>query len=135
MGARGPKSFLEQQTIARNRAQIAANRVVIDHDLPQPPSHLSADMKRFFSGIIADHEDLEPDRLHVLRACCEAWDRSQQAREALAKHGTTYTDSKGMIRSRPEISIERDSRVAFLRALRELKLEVAPPTGGNSWRD
>jgi len=133
MGARGPKSHNELDMIARNRATIARDRVVIDHDLPQPPAHLSADMKQFWAGIISDHEDLEPDRLHVLRCACEAWDRSQLARKALLEHGMTYSDDHGAIKARPEIAIERDSRTAFLRALRELKLEVAPPTGGSSW--
>ena len=32
-----------------------------------------------------------------------------------------------MIRARPEVQIERDSRIAYLRAIRELDLDVEPP--------
>lgn len=51
----------------------------------------------------------------------------EAARAALATHGLTFTDAKGMIRARPECAIERDSRVAYLRAMRELNLDVDPP--------
>jgi phage terminase small subunit len=67
-----------------------------------------------------------PSRKTATKAC-EAWDRSEQAREALAKHGMTYEDRFGAPRSRPEIAIERDSRLAFARLVRELGLNVAPP--------
>jgi hypothetical protein len=46
------------------------------------------------------------------------------SRRELAKHGLSYTDDKGMIRARPECSIERTSQIAFLRAVRELNLQV-----------
>jgi hypothetical protein len=54
-------------------------------------------------------------------------DRREQARDALKKHGLTFTDAKGMVRQRPEICIERDSAMAFLRAMRTLRLEPLPP--------
>ena len=63
----------------------------------------------------------------MLQAAAEAWDLYQHARAELAKHGLTYTDDKGMIRPRPEAAIARDARVGFLRAVRELKLDVEPP--------
>jgi hypothetical protein len=62
-----------------------------------------------------------------LQVCAESWNRKEQARLALAQFGLTYLDAKGMVRARPEIMIERDSRIAFLRAMRELDLEKAPP--------
>ena len=48
-----------------------------------------------------------------------------QAQQALNKHGLTYTDDRGMIHARPEIAIERDSRTAFLRAIRQLDIKTA----------
>jgi hypothetical protein len=50
----------------------------------------------------------------------EALDRTEQARLALLEHGLVYTEGKGLVRSRPEFAIERDSRFAYLRAMREL---------------
>jgi len=62
-----------------------------------------------------------------LQSACEAWDLYQHARAELATNGLTFTDAKGMIRARPEAAIARDARTSFLRALRELKLDVEPP--------
>ncbi len=70
---------------------------------------------------------IEQHRLRALQVAAEAFDRKEQARIAVEKYGLVYTDPKGMVRARPEVSIERDSRIAFLRALRDLGLEVEPP--------
>lgn len=73
---------------------------------------------------------LEPHHVRLLTLAAEAWDRKQQARRALVKHGTTYTDRFGQPRARPEIAIERDSCLAFARLVRELGLkELEPPDG------
>ena len=67
------------------------------------------------------------DERRLLTACAESWDRLQQAREALAANGLTYLDRYGAPRSRPEVAIERDSRIAFARLLRQLDLDAGPP--------
>ncbi len=51
----------------------------------------------------------------------------QQARVALAEHGLTFTDASGSPKTRPEVAIERDSRIAFARLIRELDLDVDTP--------
>ena len=93
---------------------------------PRPPKHLRAATKRWWLRVVADY-DLEEHHVRLLTLAGEAWDRCQQAREALAKHGLTYTDRFGSPRSRPEVVIERDSRLAFTRVLRELALDVEVP--------
>jgi hypothetical protein len=60
----------------------------------------------------------------------EAWDRGQQARSEIEKHGITYIDRFGAPRKRPEVSIEAESRISFARILRELDLNVDPPPSG-----
>jgi phage terminase small subunit len=92
----------------------------------QPPKHLRPDTAAWFAGIVAEYE-LDSHHLRLLTKACEAWDRSEQAREAVAKLGMTYEDRFGAPRARPEIAIERDSRLAFARLVRELGLDVAPP--------
>ena len=87
------------------------------------PKHLRASTKKWYASIAEDYE-LESHHLRLLTLACEAWDRCQDARKALAKHGTVYEDRFGMPKSRPEIAIERDSRVAFVRIIRELALDV-----------
>ena len=90
----------------------------------------------WWASIVTDYE-LEQYQLHVLQAAAEAWDLYQHARAELAKHGLTYTDDRGMIRPRPEAAIARDTRTSFLRAVRELKLDIPPPKshdpGGLGW--
>jgi hypothetical protein len=73
--------------------------------------------------------DLAAHQLRTLQVAAEAWDRKEEAREVLAREGLSYTDGKGMIRSRPEVQIERDSRAAYLRAMRELQLDAVPSGG------
>jgi phage terminase small subunit len=91
---------------------------------PAAPNHLSPAMKDWWDAVTADY-DLDRHHLRLLEAACGAWDRMVQARIALAEHGLTY-ESQGGPRARPEVAIERDSRLSFARLLRELDLDVAP---------
>ncbi len=60
----------------------------------------------------------------VLTVAAEAWDRCCQAREALELAGSlTYDDRWGAPRARPEVAMERDARLGFVRCIRELNLE------------
>jgi len=95
---------------------------------PKPPVHLSPDAKAWWREVVTGYE-LEPQHLRLLALACEAWDRARQARRILAKRGMTYRDRFGQPRARPEIAIERDSRMAFARLLRELDLEGEPHPG------
>ena len=90
------------------------------------PKHLCADTAAWFATVIKEYE-LDSHHVRLLTKACEAWDRSEQAREAIAKLGMTFEDRFGSPRARPECAIERDSRLAFARLVRELGLEVAPP--------
>lgn len=67
--------------------------------------------------------------MRLLTLAGESWDRCCQAREALTIHGLTFEDRFGCPRSRPEIAIERDSRLAFVRLVRELDLDIESPPG------
>jgi phage terminase small subunit len=90
------------------------------------PSHLEAATRRWLEGIARDF-DLEAHHHRLLTLLGEAWDRGQQARRALTRHGTTYVDRFNQPRARPEVMIERDARIGFARMLRELALDVDPP--------
>jgi len=91
-----------------------------------PPKHLRAPTRRWWSEVVGEYE-LEPHHLRLLTLAAEAWDRGEEARKVLAKEGLIYTDRFGQPKARPEVAIERDSRIAFARMLRELALDVAPP--------
>src|SRR4029453_2539211 len=92
----------------------------------QAPSHLTAATRRWVTQVAAEY-DLEPHHWRLLTLCAEAWDRGKEARAAIAKFGAVYTDRFGQPTARPEIAIERDSRIAFARLLREWNLDMAVP--------
>jgi phage terminase small subunit len=136
MKQRGRKSAAKQAMSAYDR--IANNRAVSSSD--QAPAHLSDATKQWWAAIVAEH-GLAEHELRILTVAAEAFDRRGQARQALAEHGLSYTDNKGMVRARPEVAIERDSAIRFLRAMRELNLDNAEPpdrnkncTIGMSWQ-
>lgn len=90
------------------------------------PAHLSAATKVWFAAVMGEYE-LEPHHVRLLTMAAESWDRAEQSRLALAKNGLTYEDRFGQPHARPEVAIERDSRIAFARLLRELALDVSVP--------
>lgn len=94
--------------------------------LPKPPAHLRAATKRWWSGVLEEF-DLEPHDIRLLTLAAEAFDRGQQAREVVDRDGMTFTDRFGQPKARPEINIERDSRIGFARLLRELSLDIDGP--------
>ncbi len=90
----------------------------------KPPKHLSAASAAWFVQVVEGF-DMDHHHVRLLTLACEAWDRAQQSREALAVNGLTYTDRFDQPHSRPEVAIERDSRIAFARLVRELGLDAA----------
>jgi len=92
----------------------------------RPPGHLRAATRRWFASVVADY-DLDPHHVRLLTLAAEAWDRGQQAREVIDRDGMTFSDRFGQPKARPEIAIERDSRIGFARLIRELGLDVEPP--------
>jgi phage terminase small subunit len=93
----------------------------------KPPTHLRPATAKWFIEIVGEF-CLESHHERLLIKACEANDRCEQAREALKTHGLTFTDRFGSPRARPEVAIERDNRIAFARLLRELGLDIAPPS-------
>ena len=67
---------------------------------------------------------LEEHHIRLLILAGDAWDRCEDAREDIAKNGTTYVNRSGEPRPHPSIMIERDARIAFARLIRELGLDI-----------
>lgn len=94
--------------------------------LPPAPRHLTAEAAAMWDATVADFV-LEAHDLVRLRVALEAHDRMTGARKILDAEGLTYTDRFGQPKQRPETNVERDARTAFLRAWRELGLDVHEP--------
>jgi phage terminase small subunit len=97
---------------------------------PKAPTHLSPPTAAWYCEVMSAFE-LEAHHEHLLRLACEALDRCEQAREALATHGMTHTDARGVVRARPEIQIERDSKTTFRQLLREPDLDISAPSSAD----
>ena len=91
------------------------------------PVHLKPATRHWWMSVNNEY-CLEDHHRRLLTLAGEAWDRCTQAREALKKHGLTFTDRFGQPRKRPEVGIETDNRLAFARLLRELALDVCEPS-------
>ena len=94
-------------------------------DIPKAPKHLSTAAGRWWDAVVREYV-LEEHHVRLLTLAAEAWDRCCEAREAIAKHGIVFEDRFGQPRTRPEVAVERDNRLAFARLLRELSLDTAP---------
>jgi phage terminase small subunit len=92
----------------------------------KPPAYLKPATRDWFAHVMSEYS-LEQHHYRLLVLAGESWDRGQQARQAIEKHGITYVDRFGAPRKRPEIAVEAESRIAFARILRELDLDVDPP--------
>lgn len=93
----------------------------------EAPEHLRPETRKWFEGVCKEFL-LEPHHVRLLTLAAQSWDRGEAAREVIDKDGLTFVDRFGQPKPRPEIAIERDSRIGFARMLRELQLDVAPPT-------
>jgi P27 family predicted phage terminase small subunit len=95
---------------------------------PPPPAHLSESTQAWWRNVVEAYA-LEPHHLRQLECGCDAWDRMIQARALLLKEGLT-TPTRDGVKSHPAVAIEKDSRKAFLEALRELDLDCPEPSPG-----
>jgi len=85
------------------------------------PLYLSAEARRFWKRVNDDYE-LEPSALLVLKTACEAHDRAQQARRLIANEGMILGS-----RRHPATDVEATAQGLFLRAMRQLGLDIEQP--------
>ena len=89
------------------------------------PKHLSRASAALWRRTLRSHR-LEPHDVQLLKLLCEALDATEAARKVLAEDGTTFLDRFGCPKPRPEVAIERDSRIAAARLVRQLRLDEVP---------
>ena len=93
----------------------------------QPPKHLRSETRAWWREVVASYV-LDSHHVKLLQACAEAWDRAEQARKVIDRKGLIYTDRFGQPKAHPAVDIERRSLAEFRLHLRELGLDVAPPS-------
>ena len=84
------------------------------------PEWLRPETAAWWLDVVGSY-DLEPHHVRLLSLAAEAWDRSSEAREVIARDGIVIT-TPGGVRAHPAVAIERDARLAFARLLREIDL-------------
>ena len=85
--------------------------------------HLQYKTRKWIYRVMRDYE-LEERHIRLLVLAGEAWDRGQEAREKIATEGLTIRDRFAQLRPHPAVAIERDSRIAFARLVREVGLDT-----------
>lgn len=102
-----------------------------------PPPHLSDESKGIWRSVLEEYELDEKRHQAMLLVALEAFDRMREAQAAIRRDGA-YIDGRFGKKAHPALAIERDSRIAFLRAQRELGLDLTaapePPRSPSPWR-
>ncbi len=95
--------------------------------------------KKFWKAIHAAYVVDDVDRLEKLAICCRSLDDEAAAAEAIERDGR-YIQGRFGVKEHPAVKTAHNSRIIFLRALRELGFDVEgvvetrPPAlyGGNN---
>ena len=93
------------------------------------PAHLGKDARQMWREIIAEYDGWGVAELSILCSALEAYDRMKQAQRELGKTLITK-DKYNVVRVHPCVAVERDSRQAYLRALKQLGIGGVPGAVG-----
>jgi P27 family predicted phage terminase small subunit len=90
------------------------------------PEHLSRSARDFWRSVARGYV-LESHHLALLTLACEAHDRATAARQLIDREGICVVDRFGQRTAHPAVAVERDSRAAFARLVKQLDLDLVPP--------
>ena len=102
---------------------------------PRPPTQLSREARSLWRRLVADYGIEDAGGCAILQQACEALDRLRQAQGAIAEDGPVLRDRFGQAKPHPMLTTERDSRSAFLQAIRALGLDIEPLKDRPAWRE
>jgi len=86
----------------------------------------SEESKAIWCRILREYE-LEPSSLLVLRHGLESLERLREVQVVIAKEGLQIPDRFKQLKAHPLLTIERDCRQLFIRAMRQLGLSWELP--------
>jgi phage terminase small subunit len=85
------------------------------------PTYLEPQTRRWWRSVVRDW-GLEESEQMLLSAAGACWDRITKARKVVDELGMVYQDRFGQPKARPEVSIERLEKIAFIwRILKNLQ--------------
>ena len=99
------------------------------HTTPEirTPSHLAGDGKRFFEQVVKGYV-LEPHHVETLTAACQQLMRAESARVIVDEQGVVAPDRFGALKENPACAVERAAALAAAKLIRQLGLDLPPPT-------
>lgn len=95
-------------------------------NLHNPPEHLAAHGRQFYSDVASEYEITDAAGLALLTTAAECVDRMRAAQVAIAIHGEVTVDRYGGPKVNPACALEKDARNGFLAAVKALNLDLEP---------
>ena len=96
----------------------------------RPPKHLSQSARGIWQAIREDYGIDDPAGLSILTTGLESFDRAAEAKSILDREGPVVMDRWGQRKVHPAAAVERDSRAAYLSAIKALNLDTATTDRG-----
>jgi phage terminase small subunit len=90
--------------------------------LPRAPRALSERSKALWREVLTDY-DLSGAEQAIFEEALRSLERADEARRQVDRDGPVYLDRWSRPKVHPLVSVERDSRAAFIRGMRELGLD------------
>jgi len=92
----------------------------------EAPGHLSQEARKLWCDLVDEYAIGDVAGLAILRTALEAFDRCQAARESIQRNTMLIVGRDGQPKPHPLLTVERDSRAAFLQGLKSLNLDIEP---------
>ena len=93
---------------------------------PKPPAGLRRETAKWWQDVRDEYALDDPAGLYLLETAARAWDRAQEARQAIEEDGLRVKDRFGQFKAHPLCTVERDSLATFRAALKDLNLDLEP---------
>lgn len=94
-------------------------------NLPKPPRGLSKEAREWWKKI-NDGWQLDDAALLLLGSALECFDRMRKAQGILRREGIVIRDRFGQKKQHPATLVERDAKMALVRNLKALNLDLEP---------
>ena len=95
---------------------------------PKPPAILSAVARKWWREIVNLYDfDEQPECHLVLSSALQSFDRWQEAKAIVDREGIVLNERFGQPKQHPATIVERDSKMAMIRAFKALGLDILPP--------
>lgn len=96
--------------------------------MSQAPKHLSAEARRWWDRIASEFDIGSDHGPLLLQTALESFDRMRGCQARIEQDGVVLADRFGQLKSHPLLAAERDSRAQMLSALKQLGLDIEPPS-------